>query len=99
MKLIFEHNIQEIPCNLVSIFDTRPRYGILNFTRINFRKFLLNEQEPNKFMLVDDNKNIKYCTVTRIYKYNRNVHFDIYSLVDTIIPDYCSRLTWQYGRW
>jgi hypothetical protein len=85
MKLIFEHNIQEIPCNLIELldgcyhhsFDPRPPGGILNFTRINFRKFVRNEQEPNKFMLVDDNKEIKYCVVTRIDRFLRNVYFEV----------------------
>lgn len=88
MKLIFEHNIQEIQCDLVKLllgFNQLPG-GILNFTRINFRKFQRNEQEPNKFMLVNDNKEVKYCTVTRIDKYNRKVYFDISPLADIYNP-------------
>jgi hypothetical protein len=91
MKLVFEHNIQDIPCKLVGlspIFYSGTPGGILNFTRINFRKFMNLQQEPNKFMLIDDNKRIQYCAVTRIEEYQRMVYYEISPLRDISIPDY-----------
>jgi len=90
MKIVFDHNITAIPCNMIPLHT-------LTFSRINYRRFqeVLTTDLPNNFMIINDQRKcVLRGRITKFTAYRREAKFDI--LDDNIRMDYMTDCTVNY---